>query len=65
MSNKSIRVVKRKQRQVLIESSECDLKTEREAQRIMFKTVTTWIAEQREIKKRSYKRLTLVEEQAD
>jgi hypothetical protein len=64
-SNKSIRLVKREQRELLLdqqEASESGLKTEREARRVMFRTINSWIEEQREIKKQLYRRLALLEE---
>ena len=66
-SNKSIRVVKRDQREFLEEQSELretKMKTERQERRLMFQTITSWIEEQREIKKQMA-RLTLLEQHAD
>ena len=66
-SNKSIRVVKRNQREFLEEQSELretKMKTERQERRLMFQTITSWIEEQREIKKQMA-RLTLLEQHAD
>jgi len=66
-SNKSIRVVKRDQREFLEEQSELretKMKTERQWRRLMFQTITSWIEEQREIKKQMA-RLTLLEQHAD
>jgi len=62
-SNKSIRVVKRDQREFLEEQSELretKMKTERQERRLMFQTITSWIEEKREIKKQMA-RLTLLE----
>ena len=53
LANKSIKVVKRKQREVLEdqqEGLESAPKTERQARRMMFQTISSWIEEQREIK---------------
>jgi len=66
-SNKSIRVVKRDQREFLEEQSELretKMKTERQERRLMFQTITSWIEEKREIKKQMA-RLTLLEQHAD
>jgi hypothetical protein len=68
LSKKSIRVVKREQRELFVdqqEASECGLKAEREARRAMFKTITLWIEEQKEIKKHSRRRLVLLDERVD
>jgi hypothetical protein len=67
-SNKSIRVVKRAQREFLEEQPEvreANIRTERQARRLMFETITSWIDEQREFKKQLAQHWTLVEEQAD
>jgi predicted ATPase len=58
-SQKSIRVVKRRQRDYLAaqqlaaqqETPESQLKTESQTRREIFNTVTSWIEEQRETKK--------------
>jgi hypothetical protein len=58
-SQKSIRVVKRRQRDYLAaqqlaaqqETPESQLKTESQTKREIFNTVTSWIEEQRETKK--------------
>ena len=66
-SNKSIRVVKRDQREFLEEQSELretKMKTELQERRLMFQTITSWIEEQREIKKQMA-RLALLEQHAD
>ena len=63
-SNKSIRVVKRDQRELLQEQQEApegDVQTDRQARRLMFETITSWIEEQREIKKQMA-RLTLLQQ---
>ena len=68
LANKSIKVVKRKQREVLEhqqEALESAPKTERQARRMMFQTISSWIEEQREIKKQLPRRLALVEERVD
>ena len=67
-SNKSIRVVKRDQRDLLQEQQrvrEDEVQTDRQARRLMFQTITSWIEEQRELKKRLAQQWTLIEEQAD
>ena len=67
-SNKSIRVVKRDLRELLQEHPEvpeANMKTERQARRLMFQTITSWIEEKREFKKQLAQQWTLVEEQAD
>ena len=68
LANKSIKVVKRKQREVLEyqqEALESAPKTERQARRLMFQTISSWIEEQREIKKQLPRQLALVEERVD
>ena len=67
-SHKTIRVVKREQREFCLDeqdASECGVENEREARRIMFKTIRSWIQEQRELKKQSNVRLALLEEPID
>jgi hypothetical protein len=66
--NKSIRVVKRDQRELLEaqpEALEDEVKTERQAHRLMLKTVTSWIEEQRELKKQLTQNWAFVKEQVD
>ena len=66
--NKSIKVVKRKQREVLEyqrEALESAPQTERQARRIMFQTISSWIEEQKEIKKQLHRQLALLEERVD
>ena len=68
LANKSIKVVKRKQREVLErqqEALESAPKTERQARRMMFQTISSWIEEQREIKKQLPRQFALVEERVD
>ena len=68
LANKSIKVVKRKQREVLEyqqEALESAPKTERQARRMMFQTISSWIEEQREIKKQLPRQLALLEERVD
>ena len=68
LANKSIKVVKRKQREVLEhqqEALESAPKTERQARRLMFQTISSWIEEQREIKKQLHRQLALLEERVD
>jgi len=68
LANKSIKVVKRKQREVLEhqqEALETAPKTERQARRLMFQTISSWIEEQREIKRQLSRQLALVEERVD
>ena len=68
LANKSIKVVKRRQREVLErqqEALESAPKTERQARRMMFQTISSWIEEQREIKKRLPRQLALVDERVD
>ena len=68
LPNKSIKVVKRKQREVLEcqqEALESSPKTERQARRMMFQTISSWIEEQREIKKQLHRQLALLEERVD
>jgi hypothetical protein len=68
LANKSIKVVKRKQREVLEyqqEALESAPKTERQARRIMFQTISSWIEEQREIKKQLPRQLALLDERVD
>jgi hypothetical protein len=68
LANKSIKVVKRKQREVLEyqrEALESAPKTERQARRLMFQTISSWIEEQKEIKKQLHRQLALLEERVD
>jgi len=68
LANKSIKVVKRKQREVLEhqhEALESAPKTERQARRMMFQTISSWIEEQRDIKKQLPRQFALVEERVD
>ena len=68
LPSKSIKVVKRKQREVLEdqqEALESAPKTERQARRMMFQTISSWIEEQREIKKRLPTQLAWLEERVD
>ena len=68
LANKSIKVVKRKQREVLEyqqEALESAPKTERQARRMMFQTISSWIEQQREIKKQLPRQLALLEERVD
>jgi hypothetical protein len=68
LANKSIKVVKRKQREVLDdqqEALESVPKTERQVRRLMFQTISSWIEEQREIKKQLPRQLALLEERVD
>ncbi len=68
LANKSIKVVKREQREVpedQQEALESAPKTERQAQRMMFQTITSWIDEQRESKKQLHRQLALIEEPVD
>ena len=60
--------MKRDQREFLEEPPDAlkdEGKTERQARRLMFQTITSWIEEQRELKKRLAQDLILVEERAD
>ena len=53
-NNKTIRIIKRAERQFASgqqEISECELKTERQARREIFQTITLWIEEQKQRKK--------------
>jgi len=68
LPNKSIKVVKRKHREVLEdqrEALELPPKTERQARRMMFQTISSWIEEQRESKKQLPRQLALLEEPVD
>ena len=68
LAKKSIKLVKRKQREVLEgqqNALESATKTERQARRLMFQTISSWIEEQREIKKQLPRQLALVEERVD
>jgi hypothetical protein len=68
LANKSIKVVKRKQREVLEDQQEAlgsAPKTERQARRMMFQTISSWIEEQREIKKQLHSQLALLDERVD
>ena len=68
LANKSIKVVKRKHREVLEdqrEAVEAPPQTERQARRLMFQTISSWIEEQREIKKQLPRQLALLEERVD
>ena len=68
LANKSIKVVKRKQREVLddqLEALASAPKTERQARRMMFQTISAWIEEQRESKKQLPRHLALFEESVD
>jgi hypothetical protein len=68
LANKSIKVVKRKQREVLEdqqEALESATTTERQARRMMFQTIGAWIEEQRESKKKLHRQLALLEERVD
>ena len=68
LANKSIKVVKRKQREVpeaQQEALESAPKTERQARRMMFQTISAWIEEQRESKKQLPRHLALFEESVD
>lgn len=59
MTPKSIKIVKRKQRELLLVSQaepECELKTESQTQRAVFDTITSWIEEQRETKRALHQR---------
>jgi hypothetical protein len=52
-SHQPIRIIKRCQRERLAQpqqSPECELKTESQARRDIFETITTWIEAQRETK---------------
>lgn len=58
-NDKSIKVVKRRQRDYLVaqqETPECELKSERQTKREIFNTITSWIEEQRETKKDLHRR---------
>lgn len=62
-NDKSIRVVKRRQRDYLVaqqETPECELKTERQTRREIFNTITSWIEEKRETKKETHRRNCLL-----
>jgi len=68
LAKKSIKLVKRKQREVLEgqqNALESATKTERQARRLMFQTISSWIEEQREIKKQLPRQLALLEERVD
>jgi hypothetical protein len=57
--NKSIKIVKRKQRELLAahqEVLECELKTESQTRRDIFETITSWIEEQRQTKQALHQR---------
>jgi hypothetical protein len=58
-NDKSIKVVKRRQRDYLVaqqETPECELKTDRQTSRDIFNTITSWIEEKRETKKEIHRR---------
>lgn len=68
LPGKSIKVVKRKHREVLEDQREvveAPPQTERQARRLMFQTISSWIEEQREIKKQLPRQLALLEERVD
>jgi hypothetical protein len=62
-SKQPIKIIKRCQRERLAEplqSPECGLKTESQARRDIFETITTWVEEQRETKQSLYRRERLI-----
>jgi hypothetical protein len=50
-NDKTIRIIKREQREFPAVPPECELKTERQARREIFETISLWIEEQRQRKR--------------
>jgi len=58
-TDQPIKIIKRCQRERLAQpppTPECEFKTESQARRDIFETITTWIEEQRETKQALYRR---------